>query len=98
MLMKFAVQDFLDEKLFNNMSRNTIEAYKLTLYAFRDFCADRDEIAVSDVGGECLRYVAHAMAAVVHKGGGVPFSNMGYLLLRWGYPFYPLSPAEGRHP
>ncbi|SDX44360.1 hypothetical protein SAMN05444487_1183 [Marininema mesophilum] len=32
MLMKFAVQDYLDEKLFNNVSKNTIEAYKMSLF------------------------------------------------------------------
>ncbi|MCU5658257.1 tyrosine-type recombinase/integrase [Bacillus cereus] len=49
MLLKFAMQDFKEEKEFANLTTRTIGAYMMTLYEFQAWCADRELIDTRDV-------------------------------------------------
>lgn len=49
MLFKFALQEFKDEKEFQNLSERTIEAYMITLKEFHEYCIERDIVDVDEV-------------------------------------------------
>lgn len=49
MLLKFAIQDFKDDRIYKNLSERTIESYLATLNEFQSYCADRKIINVEDV-------------------------------------------------
>ncbi|WP_026701718.1 tyrosine-type recombinase/integrase [Salibacterium aidingense] len=44
MLLKFAIQDFLDDRKFNNLSQTTISSYEYSLKIFHDFCVHQKNI------------------------------------------------------
>jgi len=49
LLLKFAYQELLDEKRFNNVTSTTIYNYKLFLGEFIDYCSQKELIYVEDV-------------------------------------------------
>ncbi|WP_078408719.1 tyrosine-type recombinase/integrase [Priestia abyssalis] len=49
MLLKFAVQDFLDDREFKNLSPTTISSYKEILKQFQSFCNDNEIVNVQDI-------------------------------------------------
>lgn len=49
MLLKFAVQEFLDDREFKNVSRTTLEDYKLQLGKFLEFCNENEIVNVEDI-------------------------------------------------
>ncbi|MBA4496181.1 tyrosine-type recombinase/integrase [Paenactinomyces guangxiensis] len=55
MLIKFAIRDFIDEKIFNNLSEKTIHNYELTLKSFQGFCSEREIIDVGEVTTQTIK-------------------------------------------
>lgn len=49
MLLKFAVQDFKDDREFKNLSDQTIKTYMIQLKHFQAFCAEKEVLNVEDV-------------------------------------------------
>lgn len=49
MLLKFAIQDFIEEKKFMNLSPNTINSYSATLKDFQKFCSEKEIIDIEEV-------------------------------------------------
>jgi integrase/recombinase XerD len=49
LLLKFAVQDFLDDRVFKNLSSTTIGSYKDILGQFQKFCNEHEILNVEDV-------------------------------------------------
>lgn len=49
LLLKFAIQDFIEDRQFNNLSPTTIDGYLRTLKEFKYFCEDREIIEAKDV-------------------------------------------------
>lgn len=49
LLLKFAIQDFKDDREFKNLSSRTIGSYLLTLNEFQGFCSERELIDVNDI-------------------------------------------------
>lgn len=49
MLLKFAVQAFLDDRLFKNVTPKTLESYRIMIKQFEDFCLDRNVLNVEDI-------------------------------------------------
>ncbi|WP_062231478.1 tyrosine-type recombinase/integrase [Fictibacillus sp. FJAT-27399] len=49
MLMKFAVQDFYDDREFKNVTPKTLESYKVMLNQFVDFCNEEEIMNVEDL-------------------------------------------------
>lgn len=49
MLLKFAIQDFLDDREFKNVTQNTLINYKTMLGQFLDFCNTSEIVNVEDV-------------------------------------------------
>jgi len=49
MLMKFAIQDFIEEKKYMNLSPNTVNSYNATLKDFQRFCSDKELIDIDEV-------------------------------------------------
>ncbi|MCU5726661.1 phage integrase N-terminal SAM-like domain-containing protein [Bacillus toyonensis] len=49
LLLKFAIQDFKDDREFENLSSRTIGSYLLTLNEFQGFCSERKLIDVNDI-------------------------------------------------
>ncbi|WP_205635671.1 tyrosine-type recombinase/integrase [Priestia filamentosa] len=49
MLLKFAIQDFLDDREFKNLSTTTITNYKDILKQFLDFCNENEVLNVQDI-------------------------------------------------
>ncbi|KIL73146.1 phage integrase family domain protein [Bacillus badius] len=37
-MLKFAIQDFLDDREFKNVSSTTMETYRILLKQFEEFC------------------------------------------------------------
>lgn len=60
MLLKFAVQDFLDDREFKNLSVTTINSYKDILGQFLQFCNEQEIVNVEDVtANHVKRYIIH---------------------------------------
>lgn len=49
MLLKFAIQDFLDDRQFKNISPKTMETYELILKQFEEFCIDNEIVNVGEI-------------------------------------------------
>ncbi|MDZ5470397.1 tyrosine-type recombinase/integrase [Bacillus sp. 31A1R] len=49
MLLKFAINDFLDDREFKNVTPNTLSNYKNILGQFHDFCVENEVVNVEDV-------------------------------------------------
>ncbi|APH05863.1 tyrosine-type recombinase/integrase [Bacillus weihaiensis] len=49
MLIKFALQDFLEDREFKNVSQSTLESYKVILKQFEDFCTTNELLNVEDI-------------------------------------------------
>lgn len=49
MLIKFAIQDFLQDKQYKNLSIKTIDGYRMTLDMFHQFCMSRETVNVEDI-------------------------------------------------
>ncbi|MDP9577960.1 UNVERIFIED_ORG: site-specific recombinase XerD [Bacillus sp. 1751] len=49
MLLKFAIQEFIEEKKFNNLSKNTVNTYSATLKDFQHFCSEKEIINAEEV-------------------------------------------------
>ncbi|MCU5063560.1 phage integrase N-terminal SAM-like domain-containing protein [Bacillus cereus] len=55
MLLKFAIQDFKDDREFKNLSSRTIGSYLLTLNEFQGFCSERELIDVNDITSNVVK-------------------------------------------
>jgi thioredoxin reductase (NADPH) len=49
MLLKFAIDDFLSEKEYHNLSETSINSYMYTLLGFNNFCSEQQIIDTNDV-------------------------------------------------
>ncbi|QNG59442.1 tyrosine-type recombinase/integrase [Bacillus sp. PAMC26568] len=49
MLLKFGLQEFLDDREFKNVTPNTLTNYKIMLNQFLDFCIENEIVNVQDV-------------------------------------------------
>lgn len=62
MLLKFAVQDFKDDREFKNLSDQTIKTYMIQLRDFQAFCAEKGALNVEDVTASTTKsYFLHCM-------------------------------------
>lgn len=60
MLLKFAIKDFLDDREFKNLSKQTISGYRFTLEEFHDYCIQNEIVDVSDVTSSNIKsYLMH---------------------------------------
>lgn len=60
LLLKFAIQDFLDDRKFKNVTLKTIESYKNILKHFFDFCNENEILNVQDVTPNTVKkYLLH---------------------------------------
>lgn len=55
MLLKFAVQDFKEDREYKNLSNKTVGSYLLTLKEFQTYCAEHEVINVEDVTGQLVK-------------------------------------------
>ncbi|MCV9888775.1 tyrosine-type recombinase/integrase [Metabacillus halosaccharovorans] len=55
MLMKFAIQDFKDDREFQNLSKQTIKTYQIILGEFQKFCAEKEVLNVEDVTSNIVK-------------------------------------------
>lgn len=55
MLLKFAYEDFIAERRFNNTTDTNVENYKRLLYPFINYCIDNGVLNVEDVSYSHLR-------------------------------------------
>ena len=55
LLLKFAIQDFKDDREFENLSSRTIGSYLLTLNEFQGFCSERELINVNDIAPTVIK-------------------------------------------
>jgi integrase/recombinase XerD len=49
LLIKFAIKDFLDDRKFSNLSKQSISSYENTLNDFHSFCIQREVTNIEDV-------------------------------------------------
>lgn len=49
MLLKFAIQDFLDDRQFKNVTQTTLNDYKVQLNMFLKFCTENEIVNVEDI-------------------------------------------------
>ncbi|MEE6451723.1 tyrosine-type recombinase/integrase [Gottfriedia acidiceleris] len=55
MLLKFAIQDFLDDREFKNLSPTTISSYKEILRQFQDFCNANEIVNIQDISPNVVK-------------------------------------------
>lgn len=62
MLLKFAIQDFKDDREFQNLSMQTIKAYQVLLGEFQSYCAEREVLNVEEVTNHIVKsYLVHCV-------------------------------------
>ncbi|WP_191565983.1 tyrosine-type recombinase/integrase [Metabacillus idriensis] len=62
MLLKFAIQDFKDDREFQNLSKQTIKTYQIILGEFQNYCAEKEVINVEDVTTNTVKsYLLYCM-------------------------------------
>lgn len=49
MLIKFAIDDFLDDRKYNNVTENTLTTYHYYLKEFKEFCQENEIVNVEDI-------------------------------------------------
>ena len=49
LLLKFAIKDFLDDRRFNNLSKQSISSYENTLNDYHAFCVQQEGVNIEDV-------------------------------------------------
>jgi integrase/recombinase XerD len=49
LLLKFAIQDFIGDTEYKNLSINTIKAYQMELNTFHAYCVSQEMINVEDI-------------------------------------------------
>ncbi|MDF2039345.1 MULTISPECIES: tyrosine-type recombinase/integrase [Cytobacillus] len=49
MLLKFAVQDFLEDREFKNVTQKTLQSYKIMIKQFENFCTQKGVMNVEDI-------------------------------------------------
>ncbi|WP_052737640.1 phage integrase SAM-like domain-containing protein [Bacillus sp. SA1-12] len=55
MLLKFAIQDFLDDREFKNLSPATVFNYKESLKQFQTFCNEHEIANIQDITANVLK-------------------------------------------
>jgi integrase/recombinase XerD len=62
MLLKFAIQDFKDDREFQNLSNQTIKTYQIILGEFQKYCAENEVLNVEDVTHNTVKsYLLYCM-------------------------------------
>ncbi|KRE10124.1 integrase [Bacillus sp. Root239] len=62
MLLKFAIQDFKDDREFKNLSKQTIKNYLIQLGEFQDFCIKKEILNVEDITVNIMKsYLLYCM-------------------------------------
>lgn len=62
MLLKFAIQDFKDDREFKNLSKQTIKNYLIQLGEFQNFCIKKEILNVEDVTVNIMKsYLLYCM-------------------------------------
>jgi integrase/recombinase XerD len=58
MIIKFALNDFLNEREFSNLSPPTIQNYRRILKAFEEFCINEEEVVnLKDVSRGTIKVI-----------------------------------------
>jgi integrase/recombinase XerD len=55
LLLKFAVKDFVEDREYKNLSKNTIDTYSLTLKEFQSHCSHAGIVDVSEITGGTVK-------------------------------------------
>lgn len=55
MLLKFAIQDFMDDREYKNLSKNTIETYRIFLKDFQSYCTTLSIINLFEVTSATIK-------------------------------------------
>ncbi|WP_312471253.1 tyrosine-type recombinase/integrase [Neobacillus sp.] len=55
MLLKFAIQDFKEDREFKNLSEQTIKTYMFQLNEFQSFCSEKEILNVEDVTANTMK-------------------------------------------
>ncbi|GAA0432720.1 tyrosine recombinase XerC [Lentibacillus halophilus] len=60
MLLKFALQEFIEDREFQNLSETTLTSYKDTFKQFEEFCTSKEIVNVNDVTTNTIKsYINH---------------------------------------
>ena len=72
MLLKFAIQDFMDDRKFKNLREETLEGYLKTLDQFHEFCVEREVVRTDDITpGVVKAYLTYCMEERGNKPGTI---------------------------
>ncbi len=74
MLLKFAFQDFLDDRHFKNTTQRNIRNYKTLLGEFVDYCIGQEIIRVEDI---TYQHVRQHLMECQERGNKVGSINTG---------------------
>ncbi|MGJ9383880.1 tyrosine-type recombinase/integrase [Salipaludibacillus sp. CF4.18] len=55
MLLKFAIQDFLDDREFKNVTKATLDTYKVIMRQFVNYLTDQEVMNVEDITPNVLK-------------------------------------------
>lgn len=72
MLLKFAIQDFLDDRDFKNLTSKTIENYKVILKQFEYYCTKNEVLNVEDI---TVKFMKQYILYFQRKGNNATTTN-----------------------
>lgn len=55
MLLKFAIKDFMDEREYRNLSKQSIDAYRRTLEQFQNWCTENKIFDTSEITSSAIK-------------------------------------------
>lgn len=55
MLLKFAVQDFLEDRRFKNLSPSTVNGYELFFQMFENYCLEKEIIDIDEITANTIK-------------------------------------------
>lgn len=55
MLLKFAIKDFMEDREFQNLSKQTIKTYQIILGEFHQYCVEKEVLNVEDVTNNTVK-------------------------------------------
>ncbi|WHY79019.1 tyrosine-type recombinase/integrase [Neobacillus sp. WH10] len=68
MLLKFAIQDFKDDREFKNLSEQTIKTYMIQLNEFQAYCSEKEILNVEDITANTMKlYFLYCMKSKMNN-------------------------------
>lgn len=98
MLLKFAIQDFKEDREYQNLSKQTIKTYQIILGEFQKYCVEKEVLNVEDVTNTTVK--SYLLYCIKSKGNNPVTINTKIKNLRAFFNFMVINEivSEKRNP